>query len=268
MTCTPSNLALSAKCFCGIPRRDSRAILIYALCLVAQVGLSKGFRYEPASAIISWIDVFNPFGTSGDLATFLATANIPTVTGVTWPNHDVTAIHRLNALPALTSINISGNGGINSLNASGCLNLTTITANNSSLISVNCSGDTALVTLLIQNSFVSSLNINGCVNLVTINAGYTSIPSIDVSGFTSLISLYTNDNVEILTILAAGCTSLTFMAASNDTALTHADMTNCTALQSAFFDGILSVCTVDLINCNALTNLDTFGSPSITINGP
>lgn len=197
MTCTPSNLALSAKCFCGIPRRDSRAILIYALCLVAQVGLAKGFRYKPESAIIQWQD--SGGAKSGNLATFRATADVPSVSFIDADSLGLTSISNISSLPALATLSCAGNS-LTSLSVSGCPALINLYCQQNNITSLTIGGLTTLVDLRCQQNAITALDLTGCSSLQLLRCYSNQLGTLNITGCFAITTMWTYNNPTLVVV--------------------------------------------------------------------
>lgn len=114
--------------------------------------------WSPSSEQAQWEDMNGPG--AGDLATFLATADLPTVTILNFSGQSITAITNINSttLPNLTelvlestlisTLDLSTYVSFNTLNASGCASLASIT-----------------LTLLTQ---INSFDISNCIALSSV----------------------------------------------------------------------------------------------------
>ena len=160
MNCDPEELASLSRCYClgGHWRRA----WIYALCQWANnltPPVPPVFSWAPASSVGYWEDALNPGGTTGDLATFYATADNDTVRIVQLVGVGITDILNCSSLPLLDELVCPFNP-ITNLDLSGCA---------------------LLYTLVCSSSNLSSITVAGCVSLHEIDCHLTSISDLDIS---------------------------------------------------------------------------------------
>ena len=158
MNCTPAALSSFSRCWC-LPGKSRRGALIYLLCQWAKKKVSdSSFLFTPDTAVITWTDSGNVH--TGNLATFNATANKPTVTNVTATGVGLTAITGIQSLTALTTLLLTNN----SLVSIDCHGMPT-------LLALRLSGNTPLTTVIANDCLIGSSTslLSSCPNLVFVN---------------------------------------------------------------------------------------------------
>lgn len=116
VSCQPKDLLEAAKCVC-IPKGKLREVMIYLLCQWANKPVPPPvIDWVPASALALWIDSGGVNG--GDLASFKANADLPTVVVLVAGGLSLTSLSGIITLPALTGIDCTNN----KLTAAGSIN--------------------------------------------------------------------------------------------------------------------------------------------------
>lgn len=249
MDCDPKTLLDLGRCYnkC-IPKGMRKAIQTWLLCQWAKKKANVPFSWNDPSILGFWIDAFHPGpgGATGDLPTFLATADFPSVTVL-----DLTVG---NILVGIT--------GLQNLPA-----LQRLVLNNNSLTTVDVSGLTALTYLDCSSQpTLTSLNVSGCTSLVTLLLGSCNLSSVNVSGFTHLVTLICVNNGPLSSLTLTGCTSLTTLDC-NTCNLSSLNCSGLVALTSLNCNSN-NLGTLNITGDFAITTLDFSSNPSVTIIGP
>ena len=180
-TCDIQTLVNQAACLGCMPVAQLQAIKTDLLCnyLVNPPSppIPPAFSYEPDTATIYWTDNNGSFGPV-DRATFFATADIASVSAVTFSGVTVTSISNLSQLPALTLLYCNDNA-LTTLDVTGC---------------------TALTTLICYYNALTTLDVTSLTALTALYCSFNSLTTLDVSNNTALTTLYCDNNA--LTILA------------------------------------------------------------------
>lgn len=195
MTCTASALMAQARCYQGLPKNVVRAFGLALLCNWANHSTPPAapFRWEPEATSIQWTDSGGV--KTGDYPTFLATADIATVTSVEMDGRNITGVFNIGSLPALQHFEAQGNL-ITTFDFTGSNNLQYISINFNPLASVIYTGCSS-VTYIDMRGFVM-----------------TTIASVDLRPCTALLSVYCDDNPALATINANGLASLAVLTCS------------------------------------------------------
>lgn len=167
MAATPPNTLLSeVSSFAGLGLSTAELLVISELQRSVQ-GESTAAGYTPAEAVITWTDK-NGSGKTGSLATFTATADMPTVSTINVSGKSLTSFHPGSLLPSLASLNVATN----------------------LLSSLDITGLTSLVTLVAVANLITSLDVSTNPLLKTINCSVNALRNVDqilatVNGFGS-----------------------------------------------------------------------------------
>ena len=207
-------------------------------------------------------------------------SNIVDVTGITsfsnlvslyFANTSIVEISIPN-FQELNSLTFNNNSALNSVNASGAVNLTELNIqNNPQLSSMNLANCTTLDGFYCLSGNLSSLNLSGCTSIGIINVELNNFTTIDLSGLTSLQYLYLSGN-QLNSINVAGCNSLLAIECMTNQ-LTALDFHDLPSLASIRANGNLissfemyslpNLSWIDVSN-NPLYNVDISGLPSLT----
>lgn len=192
---------------------------------------SPPVAWAPANEPVTWQDSGGAH--IGDLATFLATANFPSVNSLVFgATGNLTSLTGLKYLPSLLNLDCSTNA-LTSLDCTNCLALTTL----------NCSSNASLTTL----------TLTGCAALTTLNCSYGSLTILDVSTCTSLDTVYcAGDQFASLDFTA--CTLLTLLDCSANPLLTSLDVSTCVILNNFTCGACDILPSIDLHTCAGLVN--------------
>ena len=120
-------------------------------------------------------------------------------------------------------------GGLTTLNASGCTALTKLDCNEIGLTALDVSGCTALKELDCGQNQMTTLNISGCTALTKLVCNYNQLTTLDVSGCTALTTLNCNGN-QLTALDVSSCIALTKLDCWKNQ-LTKLDVSSCTALK-------------------------------------
>lgn len=253
MTCDPQSLMDAARCLNCIPMGMMASVATKLLCDLANSGEEEEFSYTPETTLIDWTDAAGPH--TGDLATFRATADIPTVIGLQFPSllipspFNITAIEGLATLPALNTLFLAANL-VETLDCSGCVNLTNINANGNQLGAAG-----------------GNINVTGCINLQQLTCDFNA-------NLTTIVGLLTCPNLGTLTCSNCAFTTLDVHGLANlvlfdcnTNQITDLDTSACVALLN------LNCSNNQLGNLNitgdfAITILDFSTNPAVVIIGP
>lgn len=233
INCDPNSLATQAACYCFGPR-ESDAAAIWGLCQWAS-NLACQISWTPPSALASWTDSGGPHVPS-NLATFLATADLPTVTSFECDSAGVSSITCLESLPALTNLVIGSNPLLLSIDLSENPNLLSITADNNAFTSIDFTNNTNLTSIDVSHghSLTTIIGLSSLSNLQSLACSDCDITgTLNLTGLSNLTGLNCSSNANLTTLTLTGCTALTTLDASFCPALTGitGDST-CTALAS------------------------------------
>jgi len=132
---------------------------------------------------------------------------------------------------ALTSVDVASFADL-SLNFNGCTALTGLSLNNKHLISLDVSHCSALTSLVCNDNALEALNLEGCTALTTLNCSKNAITSLALNGsplltdlncsFNTLTALNVIDNTNLTTINCSN-NHLPYLLVSNSTALAQLD---------------------------------------------
>lgn len=225
MNCDPKALIEAAKCFRCIPHSRVNNIAIYLLCQWAnsEPPPVDQIAWTPETENVNWVDVGGPH--TGNLAFFLATADLPSVSILDFigPGSVITSIVGLSHIPAVTildftlsnlstidvtgltslsNLGLSTNGLLTSISGlNTCASLSVLTCDSCNLSAINVSGLNLLATLNCDfNPLLGSVNVSGCNSLGTLSISGCSLLSLDLSSCTSLSLLNVNNNVALTAI--------------------------------------------------------------------
>ena len=167
----------------------------------------------------------------------------------------------------LTSLNISGCTNLKSLytpsyytlttlDVSGCTSLTTLSCRMNKLTSLDVSSCTSLVNLDCDLNQLTSLNVSGCSALTELDCSGNQLTSLNVSGCSALTELCCNGN-QFVSLDVSGCTALKQFSFSSKQ-LTSLDISGCTALESFWvqYIGAEQLTSLDASNCTSLKKLE------------
>lgn len=264
MTCDPQSLMDAARCLNCIPMGMMASVATKLLCDLANSGEEEEFSYTPETSIIAWVDGTGPH--TGDLAGFRATADIPTVNSLSFPAFfppqpfDITSISGLRTLPALNSIVLAGNL-VETLDCSGCANLTNINANGNLLGQaggvINVTGCTALqfLTCDFNANLTTIVGLPDCPNLGTLTCTNCAITALDVHACAALVILQADINNLTGTLNCNGLTNLGILTCSINPALTGVTVTGCTVLNTLDCSFCAIAGVLDLSGLSLLTTL-------------
>jgi hypothetical protein len=131
--------------------------------------VGTGFSFAPPDRLLAWTD--SGGNKLGNLATFQATADIPTVTLIDSSTTDISNFYNISSLPALVTINASHSALVGTLDCSNCPNLVTLICDGNVgpfLTGINTTGDVALQTLNFHDNALGTVTITGCLAIVTL----------------------------------------------------------------------------------------------------
>ena len=132
---------------------------------------------------------------------------------------------------ALVTLDVRDNGGITSLNLSGCVALGTVRAQNNSLTALDVTGFTRLTRLEINGNQIEEIEgLASCKASMNYLWAYNnSIKTLDLTGFSELVTLNCGEN-GLETLILEGCKKLDIVYA-NFNNLTELDLSDCTVLR-------------------------------------
>lgn len=161
----------------------------------------------------------------------------------------------------------ASNNKIETLNAAGCTNLTSLTVP-SKVKSLDVSGCTSLANLTVPSG-VTSLDVSGCTGLTTLDiSGCDGIDSLDLSSCANLTTVKVGNRSDqadlswltlpdsVTTLDASGFTSLNTVSVPES--VTNLNLSGCTGLVTLTVPS--GVTTLDVSDCTALTALKLHSS--------
>ena len=160
----------------------------------------------------------------------------------------------INENALLTSINVSGSAGLESLNC--------YSRNYSMLKSLITSGCTNLKSLSVPKYCLTTLDVSGCTSLTTLNCSENRLTSLDISSCTSLVNLNCDYN-KLISLNVSGCSALTKLSCY-DNQLTSLDVSNCTALVKLDCN-VNQLTSLNVSSCTALVKLDCSNNQIIAL---
>lgn len=247
MNCNPSSLAAAAACYTCIPKPVMQASMISLLCEWANhlTPPPCQISWTPVTAPASWVDSGGPH--IGNLAFFLATADINTVTTFSVDSGGLTSLSCLEYLPNLSILVMGSNPLLLSIDLTKCLNLTYLQLDNSALTSLDVTQNTLLTYLDCSMSpGITSLNLSSNINLQSLACPNCNITgTLNFSGLSNVTTVNCAANVNLTDVNAAGCTSLD-----------HLDCNSC------------QLGTLTITGDFAITYLDISGNPAVVVIGP
>lgn len=249
--CTPSSVASLSKCYCGFSKKEAQAASVFLYCAWANSGCM--ISWTPDTEQADWTDGGGPH--TGDLATFLATADINTVTTLGFPNGGLTGISCLSSLPALITLDIDSNL-VTTIDLTGCTSLQFAFLGNNLLTSVDASPCTSLIQLSVANNAGLTTLVLPGTQLQILNCSGTQIATLDLTGYNNLTAL-----------TSIGCPNLTTLTLTNCTSLTTVNCNTCASLTTLTLTGCTALVTLDCNTC-ALTTLDlsVVGATLVSVN--
>lgn len=283
MNCDPKSLLIAAKCYQCVPKAVWGPTVISLLCEWANhlTPPTPSFSWSPAAVVInSWTDSGGIHG-GADLATFLAIADIPTVSVINASATGVESFTNLDSLPSLTTLLCDTNPGLLALDCSNCDNLQTIVCSTTGLVTIDVTNCTSLITLTCDSNgalttisglltctslqtldchfdgFVTSLpGIGSCTALVSLDCNTCDITGIlDVGGLINLTDLSAQVNPNLTGIVVTGCVSLDDLNFSY-TSVTSIDLSNLAALQNVICSYTPSFVSANLLGCTNIFTID------------
>lgn len=217
--------------------------MISLLCEWANANPCLPVHWTPESFVGSWRE--GPALFIGDLATFLATANMNAVTTLNINDPSVTELSGLCSLPNLEVLTVT-DSAMTTLDVSSNQALQGLIADSTTALSViDCSGLTSLTLITCQDSAVQTLIADNCP---------------------ALVSIYCDGGGFVQTISAQNCPSLTTVWGYTNV-VTSANFSGSTSLD--FLDlNTNQLGTLTITGCFAITYLDISSNPSVTVIGP
>lgn len=158
--------------------------------------------------------------------------------------------------PLLETLNISNNP----------LQTTIVAQQNPGFSTFNVNNLPLLKDFYVADNVLTALDITGCPNVEYFNAVNNQLTSMNVSGLTKLTTFLIEDNTNLSSINAAGCTLLNFPQSTfNSTkVLTTADFSNCSSLEYILFpDNTLT--SLNLSGCSALKDINVSNNALTTL---
>lgn len=220
--------------------------------------------WAPATEVIPWIDGGGAH--NGDLPAFQATADYPTVSSLNFSGSgNITSLTGLKGLPALSSLNLDGNG-VSSLDCSNMLSLTNLICSNNLLTSINVNGCSSLGNFSCLNNLgVTSVPLTGCVSLSTFNCTNCSILSLDFSPCPLIQTIECSANGTISSITFSGNSNLQIIYCFQNV-ITSLDLSSLTALVICDLSEN-QLTSIDITGmCSHMNLLDVHGNPLVNTN--
>lgn len=244
------------------------------------------FSWEPSATVAFWKDSINPAGTTGNLATFNATADPSTVTWLQFTDAgspDLSALNNLSSLPllsylqadnvstsSLSTIDLTGCGNLielvvsnqdsmSSIDTSPCPLLQRLSIDGTSITTIDVTGNLGLQYLNCKGLFsaVPTLNVSGCIQLATILCDGNGFTTLNFSGLVSLATLDCFLCPSLTTITLTGCGALTALDCNSCNLTGTLDVSPCApALTTLNCSSNASLTTLTLTGCTALVTLD------------
>jgi hypothetical protein len=276
MNCDPKYLAEASRCFCGFSQRESAAAQIYALCwyanhLTPPVGT---ISWSPSNAEAFWIDVHG-IHPQVDLATFLATADLPSVVQINFsPTIPITSLSGLSNCPLLNGL-VVNSSLLTTLDLAGCSNLVTLSSTYGANLQAidNLSDCVNLSTLnLTGNALLTTLDITVLPSIITVVCDNCGLTNLIVAG-SSVVSLNCSGNVSLTTLTLTGCTALVTLDSNNCIPCVITGINTCSSLVTANVADnanitldVHGLLNLDSLNCssNPLTSLNVSGCTALT----
>lgn len=213
MITDPNTLMEAARCFRCIPRGLANSVIIHLLEEWANNPTGPQVFWEPPSAVSAWIDGSGPH--VGDLPTFLASADLPTVGSIQLIGVGLTTIGNLNLLPNLTNLEVNGNAGLTELDLTGCAALSTVFCQNCGLTSLTLDGCITVTTLNCSNNQIASLDVSDCTVMDNLNCSSNLITSLDCTGLAVMSVINCSFNLALSTLTLTGCVNLNSVVCNN-----------------------------------------------------
>ena len=101
------------------------------------------------------------------------------------------------------------NGGLTSLDASGCMSLMYLDCRWNKLTSLNLNGCTSLLRLYCSNNELTSLDVSGCAELITLSCNQNKLMSLNVNGCIAMEQLDCSNN-QLIMLNVSGCPFLSY----------------------------------------------------------
>lgn len=135
------------------------------------------------------------------------------------------------------------------------------------LTSLDLSQNINLNTLNCSYNSLTYLRIANLSTLVDVNLDNNNLTSLDLSGCSSLQTLALFGNY-LITLNLSGCSSLKTLSVGGNN-LASLDLSDCSSLQTLTFDGgkggnVTTFTSLDVSNCTSLTTLNCAGNPNLT----
>lgn len=243
--CDANAIALASKCYCGFSKTESDAAAIYSLCYWATHLEACQVSWTPDTALAIWTDS-GGVHVGANLATFLATADLATVTSFTMDSSDITSLTCLESMPMISNLSIGGNPLLPSIDISGLPNLTILGVSNSAFFTLDTSNNPALLLIDASNSpNLASLDLSSNLNLQFLSCNNCNMTgTLDLSGLTNLTFVNCSSNPNLTALTLTGCTMLTAIDCSI-CALNQAAVDNvlCTTDTNGAINGTLDITT-------------------------
>jgi len=158
----------------------------------------------------------------------------------------------LSGCVSLTGVSFRYSNSLVELDVSGCTSLMSLNIYDNQLTSLDVSNLVLLKELLCDNNQLTSLNVSGCTSLETIWCRRNQLTSLNVSGFTSLQVLSCDKN-QLTSLDASGCTSLQGLSCDNNP-LETVNISGCTELDDFSFNE-KQLTSFNVTGCTSLKTL-------------
>lgn len=157
MNCDPQALISASREFCCIPNGMQRAVIISLLCEWA-INPACRVSWTPETSVASWIDASGVHG--GDLNTFIATADVETITSFDISGTGIDSFSGLECMPLLNTLRINNNQLTGILDLSVCPLLSSVQCGFNQLSGVIITGLNNLTLLDASNNIIPTTVVN------------------------------------------------------------------------------------------------------------
>lgn len=206
-------------------------------------------------------------GFRGIRATTINLSGMPNLTSLFFKSPVLTSA-TISGMPGLQTLTFGENDLLASISVSNCNSLQTLIAQqNPGLATLSLNNLLGIEGIYVADNQIGSLDFRGCPNLQHFNASNNQLTSINVSGLASLATFLFENNPNLATLNASGCTSLNLNGASfnNNHALTTADFSGCSSLQYLFIPNS-NLNSLNLSGCSALLQVNISNNHLTTLN--
>ena len=215
----------------------------------------------------------------------LSKTEINSITGAYLSSYGIEDFTGIENFTYLTELYVNDNQGLEKLDVSALIRLTTLNASNCALTEINFAGLTKLKTINLNynqlealdftglerleeiycghNPDLSSINVTGLTRLKSIQAEGCNLTKVDVRGHESLETLYVSDNNDLEEINASGCKNLTSVS-YNTEYVKSLIFEGCVKLTLSSYGYMSELTTLNLKGITGLTSLSVYNNPALT----